>query len=122
MKHALNWFEIPVSDFARAKKFYEAIIGAAFYEMKMGEFTMGFFPCDQGTIGGAIVHGIDYEPSDRGTLVYLNGGEDLAVILARVIPAGGSIVEPKRLITPEIGYFALFKDTEGNRVALHSMR
>ncbi|MEP7376701.1 MAG: VOC family protein [Chitinophagaceae bacterium] len=28
MKNAINWFEIPVENFDKAKKFYEAILGA----------------------------------------------------------------------------------------------
>ena len=35
--------------------------------------------------------------------------------------ASGKVVLGKTEITPEIGYYALFIDTEGNRVALHSM-
>lgn len=28
--HAINWFEIPVADFARAKAFYETVLGRGF--------------------------------------------------------------------------------------------
>jgi predicted enzyme related to lactoylglutathione lyase len=37
------------------------------------------------------------------------------------VVAGGKIVAPKTEISPEHGYMALFIDTEGNRVALHSI-
>ncbi len=30
MKNAINWFEIPVKNFDRAKKFYETILGARY--------------------------------------------------------------------------------------------
>lgn len=122
MANALNWFEIPVTDFQRAKKFYAAVIGSDLYEMQMGDQLMGFFPMgeDNKGVGGAIVQGPGNEPGDKGTLVYLNAGEDLSAALDRVEPAGGKIVMPKTLITEEIGYFALFMDTEGNRVAFHS--
>lgn len=120
--HAINWFEIPVLDFERAKKFYELIFE---YEMPVntiGETKMGFLLFDYkgGGIGGSICYGEGYEPSNKGALVYLNGGEDLNVILQRVEGAGGQIVLPKTHITNEIGYFAVFIDPEGNRVALHS--
>jgi hypothetical protein len=55
-------------------------------------------------------------------VVYLNAGEDVNESLERVEPAGGKIVVPKTKITDEYGYFALFQDTEGNLVGLHSMK
>ncbi|MBI4986428.1 MAG: VOC family protein, partial [Rhodocyclales bacterium] len=60
-------------------------------------------------------------PGPTGAVVYLDGGDDLATPLGRVAAAGGSIVVPKTLITAEIGYMALFRDTEGNVVGLHSL-
>jgi len=122
VKNAVNWFEIPAADFGRARTFYSAIFDFDMPEMTMGDSLMGFFLMDQegGGIGGAIVKGPWHKPSADGSLVYLNGGEDLSVVLGRVEKAGGKVVVPKTAITPELGYFAMFIDTEGNRVALHS--
>jgi uncharacterized protein len=120
--HALNWFEIPVTDFARAKAFYEALLGQPLQQVEMGPLTMGFLPASQEGVGGAIVKGEGATPSQQGTVVYLNGGEDLAPMLARVEGAGGSVVIPKTEIGNGYGFFAHFLDTEGNRVGLHSMR
>lgn len=120
--HALNWFEIPVTNFARAKDFYEAVLGRTIEPMVMGPITMGFLSVDPNAVGGAIVHGEDSTPSKQGTIVYLNGGNDLAPILARVEHAGGSIAVPKTEIGDDFGFFAHFIDTEGNKVGLHSMR
>ena len=125
--NALNWFEIPVDDFSRAKKFYETIFNYQMPESMMGNSRMGFFLYDMpgGKVGGAIVHSPDfYSPAANGTLVYLNAQPDLQIILARVEEAGGSILTPKTIISEEqnLGYWAVIKDTEGNRVALHSMR
>jgi predicted enzyme related to lactoylglutathione lyase len=83
--------------------------------------TMGMLSTDQNAVGGAIVHGGGVTPSTEGTTVYLNGGDDLAPILSRVEPAGGSIAVPKTEIGNDFGFFALFIDTEGNKVGLHSM-
>ena len=71
-------------------------------------------------IGGGIVQGPGFEPSDKGSLIYLNGGDDLSGPLSRVEAAGGKIVLPKTSIGPN-GFMAHFIDTEGNKVALHSM-
>jgi predicted enzyme related to lactoylglutathione lyase len=42
-------------------------------------------------------------------------------VLDRVAAAGGTVEVPKREISPEYGYMAVFIDTEGNRMALHSV-
>jgi uncharacterized protein len=122
MPHALNWFEIPVTNFARAKAFYEAVLGQPIQPMEMGPTMMGFLSSDPDAVGGAIVQGEDNVPSKQGTIVYLNGGDDLAPMLARVGPAGGTITVPKTEIGNDFGFFAQFVDTEGNKVGLHSMR
>jgi predicted enzyme related to lactoylglutathione lyase len=124
--NALNWFEIPVSDFDRAKKFYETILAYDMPENQMGPSRMGFFPHDfkGAKVGGAIVHYPDfYTPSDNGSLIYLNCQPDLQIVLDRVEAAGGKVLNHKTEISPEqnLGFWALIRDTEGNRVALHSM-
>ncbi len=123
MKNAVSWVEIPVLDFERAKAFYSAIYDYEMQEMEMGPTRMGFFLCDQENdgVGGAIVWGEDNAPSKTGPRVYLNGGEDLTLILNRVAGAGGKVIAEKIEITPEFGYYATFEDTEGNYISLHSM-
>ena len=121
LKSAINWFEIPVADIERAKKFYEAVLGSEISLMNYGESRMGFLPHDQGATGGAIIQGPGYTPSDQGTLVYLNGGDDLNPALARVGPAGGEVLAEKFSIG-ENGFIAYFRDPEGNKVGLHSMK
>jgi predicted enzyme related to lactoylglutathione lyase len=121
-KNALDWFEIPVVDFERAKKFYSAIFAYEMPEFPMPPNRMGILPCDfeQKGVGGAISLEAGRTPSTQGTMVYLGAGDDLSVVLNRVEAAGGKVVQPKTLITPEIGYCGVFKDTEGNHVGLHS--
>lgn len=122
MKNAINWFEIPVKNFNKAKAFYETILGAEMQPMEMGGMKSAFFPADlQNGIGGCITQAEGYEPSAKGSLVYLNGGDDLSIPLAKVEAAGGKILMPKTAIGPN-GFMAHFTDTEGNKVALHSMK
>lgn len=120
MKNMLNWFEIPATDLARAKKFYETIFNCQMPTQRMGELEMAFFPSDPGKVSGALVQGRGYEPSTKGSLIYLNGNPNLADVLGKITEAGGKVFMPKTAITPEIGFFALFIDSEGNMVALHS--
>ncbi len=121
-QHAINWFEIPVDDFDRARMFYSRLYDYEMPEMQMGPSRMGFLPFVQGAghVGGAIVKIDGFLPARHGTMVYLNGGDDLTTILSRVEPAGGKVLVDKTQITPEIGYYATFLDSEGNQVALHS--
>jgi uncharacterized protein len=120
--HSVNWVEIPVLNFTRAKEFYSFIYDYEMPENTMDSGRMGFLPMDpesQG-IGGAIVQGNEYIPTANGVKVYLNGGKDLNNVLNRVISAGGEIITKKTKINDEIGYFAVFEDTEGNHISLHS--
>ena len=121
-KSSLNWFEIPVDDFRRGVDFYNRILDCRMYETTVMGNQMAFFPMEDPGIGGALIKSDDQRPSMDGTTVYLNGGEDLKLILDKVEDAGGKVIVQKTKITDDIGHFAVFKDTEGNRVALHSMK
>jgi hypothetical protein len=123
IKNIVNWIEIPVHDFDRAKKFYSTIYDYEMPEMMMGPNRMGFLLYDQpgGGIGGAIVKGDGYEPTVKGVRVYLSAGKDCNTVLNRIEKAGGKVTMSKTLIAPELGYFAAFEDTEGNFISLHSM-
>jgi predicted enzyme related to lactoylglutathione lyase len=121
MINAINWFEIPVTDFDRAKKFYETLFGAEIMEIPFPDGKYGMFPSDmENGVGGGIAQGEGFEPSDKGSIVYLNGGDDLSIPLSRIEQAGGKIIIPKTSIG-ENGFMAHFIDTEGNKVALHSL-
>ncbi|NML20970.1 VOC family protein [Pseudoflavitalea sp. G-6-1-2] len=116
----LNWFELPVSDFNRAKQFYERILNIRMNTEDTGSYRMGFFPHQNGKPAGCITCGYGCIPDNTGTLIYLNGNPDLAPILARVEEAGGRIILPKTALGADFGYFAHFEDTEGNKVGIHS--
>ncbi|HEY9362505.1 MAG TPA: VOC family protein [Chitinophagaceae bacterium] len=124
-KNAISWFEIPTTDLDRAQKFYETIFDIELVPMDMPDLKMRMFPVEDPmtAIGGALVFNKDfYKPSSTdGTLIYLNGNPDVQNILNKIEAAGGKITVPKTQISPEIGYMAVFIDTEGNRIALHSV-
>lgn len=122
MENFINWFEIPATDFARAVTFYQTILDIHIHEIDMMGTKMGLFPNDETNVSGAVVSGEGLEPGASGTLVYLNGGTDLQQVVDKIEAAGGRILVPKTEITPEMGYFAHFIDTEGNRMGLHSMQ
>ena len=86
----------------------------------MGDTEMGVLPANVGSVNVVLVKGKDYIPTKNGVLVYLNLGHDLQPALDRVEKSGGKILLQKTLIDPEMGYYALVVDSEGNRMGLHS--
>ncbi|MBW8687948.1 VOC family protein [Chitinophaga rhizophila] len=125
-KHAVSWFEIPVHDLDRARKFYSQILHYEMPEESLGFKRKAYFQFnkEQGGIGGALVQGTDYLPSQRGTLVYLYAGDDLTGVMDRVEAAGGKIELDKRPVSElqDMGYFAIIFDPDGNRVGLYSSK
>ncbi len=122
MQNAIHWFEIPCADIERANSFYSAILGAEMQVMDAMGMKTSFFPADlQNGVGGCLMQGPGYSPSNTGSIVYLNGGEDLSSALDKVEAAGGKIILPKTQI-PNGGFMAHFTDTEGNRIGLYSRK
>jgi predicted enzyme related to lactoylglutathione lyase len=129
MANLVNWLEIPVKDMERAKKFYQDVLQAEISvndQMPPG-FKMGFIhtpgmkPTD---VGGALVEGHGYEPGQNNVLVYFNANElgGVDAFLERVQQEGGRVTGPKMLVSGEIGFCGFFIDSEGNRMAVHSMQ
>lgn len=123
--NAISWFEIPTADLGRAQKFYETIFGMNMIPMDTPQMQMRMFPLENMMtgVGGALVHtdGFHIPSATNGPLLYLNANPDVQFVLDRIESAGGKILVPKTQISPEYGYMAVFIDTEGNRIALHSV-
>lgn len=122
-ENALNWFEIPATDIARARQFYEAVFNIQMEEWpEMMGMKMVGFPAEMGNgkVSGALVQGQMHKPSMDGAVVYLNANPSIQEIIDRIEPAGGKVLMPRTHISPEIGYMAFFVDSEQNRMALHA--
>ena len=124
IKHnVVGWFEIPVTDMDRAIRFYEAVFEFKLTRTTMGPIDMALFPSVENSIGsaGSLVHNSEYyEPSPNGTLIYFTAfSGDVSIELGRAAAAGGTVLMPKTLISKEVGYMAMFSDSEGNRMAIH---
>ncbi len=115
----VNWFEIPASDLARAKKFYESVFGVELAENEMGPSKMAWFPMEMGAAGaaGTLIQAEGYTPSHEGSLVYIHVPK-IDVALERIGEAGGKTLL-LRISIGQHGFIAHFEDSEGNRVALH---
>ena len=117
----VNWFEIPTKDINRAKSFYEKVFGVKLDLQNMDNLKMAWFPMEDDAPGstGSLVQADAYKPSYEGTLVYFSV-EDIDGTLTKVEKNGGKILN-KKMSIGEYGFVGHFEDTEGNRVALHSM-
>lgn len=119
-KDALNWFELYVTDLARARKFYETILKTQLHEVNGGGSPMAIFPYNDGKgVGGSLSMMDVVPPGAGGTIVYLNVEGDLDGVIDRTTQAGGMVLKP-RFSIGEHGFIAVIKDTEGNVVGLHS--
>lgn len=122
MKNMITWFEIPTSDFQRAVNFYKNVFQFEILEVPMGDYLMGMFPSEGYNSSGCLIYGEMCVPSASGVVIYFHCENDLIPYLERVEQNNGKIIVPKTLVSDEIGYFASFIDSEGNRVNLHSLK
>lgn len=120
MNSFISLFEIPATDISRAINFYQAILGVTIEKMEMPGMEMGVFPYENQTVTGVLMKGEGVTPAANGVTIYLNAGDNLQHILDKVEANGGKIVVPKTAHADESGFFALFLDTEGNKLGLNS--
>ena len=121
MANALTWFEIPTLDLDRAVRFYETVLGIQLKRELFGGIPHAIFPAGPSDASGALVQDARLKPSKDGTLVYLDVTGKLEACVERVRSTGGAVLMPKTDIG-EPGFIAVFRDTEGNAVGLHSAR
>jgi predicted enzyme related to lactoylglutathione lyase len=120
-RHQVVWFDIPVRDIDRALRFYSAVLGTELKKEQAGPgVAIAVLPQAEGSIGGCLVQSIDATPSERGPLLYLNTNGRLDEALNAVEKLGGIVLSAKRSIAP-FGFRTIVLDSEGNRIALHSM-
>jgi predicted enzyme related to lactoylglutathione lyase len=128
-RNPVGWFEIYVSDMARAKAFYETVLNIQMQPLPtpdsmQGGFEMLMFPSDMESqapgCGGTLCKMDGFQPGAGGTLIYFSC-EDCGVEASRVAAAGGQVFREKFSIAP-YGFISLVLDTEGNMIGLHSMK
>lgn len=117
-KGLLSWFEIPAYDFKRAVSFYDTLFNISMEISEVNGYSMALFPADQG-MSGALICGEGSVPSDKGPLLYLKTLDTIESMLPRIEQMGGRVLLGKTQISESAGNFALFLDSEGNKLALH---
>ena len=123
-KNPIGWVEIPVTDLDRAEAFYTEYFGfsLARQEERHG-VTMSWFPMDEGYgAAGTLIKGDGYIPSHEGPLVYFTAPEDSVAGGVEKAKQQGITVLAPLVDIGEHGFFAVLEDSEGNRIAIHSMK
>ncbi|WP_281540428.1 VOC family protein [Maribacter aestuarii] len=121
-RNMVGWFEVPVTNMERAKKFYETVFDISIAIHELGDFIMGWFPMSPdkpGATGSLVQHNMYVSSDTHGTLIYFSC-KDVADELSRVVGAGGQVLQQKTEIGGGHGFMGLIRDTEGNRIAVHS--
>lgn len=113
------YFEIPVKDLDRAIKFYHLVFDFEFVKTTIDGNEMALFPFrEEGSgISGALAKGEIYQPTTKGVIIYFRT-KDIEEDLKCAEKNGGEVLYPKTS-NGELGFVAEFKDSEGNRIALH---
>src|ERR1700743_97169 len=102
--NAITWFEIPVLDIKRAKKFYETVLDIKLVSAKAEADieAMELFPRLSGVsmgrtdvVSGSLITANRLRPTGDGIMIYLNANPDLDKAIARIAPAGGTVILPR---------------------------
>lgn len=122
MSSRFVWVDIPVMNLERAVRFYSALIGMDVTVQDTPGFKFAVFPHEGAETGGCLVpEGDGNAPCANGPLVYVNVEGRMKEALEAARAHGAGIVEEPHSIGPH-GFRAVIIDSEGNRVALHSMK
>jgi predicted enzyme related to lactoylglutathione lyase len=113
------WFDIPVVDLDRAAAFYRAVLGITVTRSDFDGFSFCMLQHDDGN-GGCLVPNAKEVSANSGILLYMNVNGRIREAMGRIEALGGKIVEPTKAIGPH-GFRAVVLDSEGNRIALHSV-
>jgi predicted enzyme related to lactoylglutathione lyase len=116
MKDIVVWADIPVTDMKRAAAFYSHVTGEPVEVMPGSGDAVAVIGNPDSRVS-ADLH-LGGKPSHDGPTVYLGSGGDIDGMLARVVEAGGTILDPKAFMGEMVGWIAFFEDTEGNRVGI----
>jgi predicted enzyme related to lactoylglutathione lyase len=121
MSNTFVWVDIPVVDLDRAIAFYSAVVGRPVDKIGGPGFNFGLFKHEGNQVGGCLIEPEEgVAPSLFGPLVYLDASGRLDAAVAAAQAHGGRVLKATHSIAPN-GFRAVIADSEGNRVALHSM-
>lgn len=130
------WFEIPAEDIDRAVNFYAAVFDYRFrVENFNGAKFAVFSSLSNASVKGTIMEVKEKPKENAGTVLFFYV-PDITTTLDKILESNGEVIQPKKimknvnaqgevtiaktLIDNNTGYFAYFKDSEGNKMGLYS--
>lgn len=114
--HPIVHVEIPAQDPTVASKFYGNLFG---WKIEVDQ-TFGYHMFQaEGGPGGGFVELNEETGYKRGQVLIYVSSDDIDATLAKVEELGGKVVTRKTEI-PHTGWFAIFTDPTGNRIALYT--
>lgn len=120
--HAINWFEIPVTNMERSIVFYEQLLGVRLRRETMTGTDLAIFPAsDRDGVAGALMGVDQVAPGTNNAMVYLNAGPSLNAVLDKLAGLGGQLLMPRVDLPGDIGCFAHIADPDGQRIGLHAL-
>ncbi|WP_341503405.1 VOC family protein [Gallaecimonas sp. GXIMD4217] len=118
MSHALVWMDIPVQDLDRAIAFYQQVLDRPVAKESFDGGALGVVRHGDDEVAFCLVHN-GHAANVSGPLPYLNVDGRLDEAVAQVERLGGKVLEERHALGP-FGWRAIIRDSEGNRLALHS--
>lgn len=113
------WFDIPVEDLERAAVFYRAVLNVQ-AEKQSADGVTFYVLQHEGGNSGCLIPNKEEISSNAGILLYLNVENRIRDAVHQAEEHGGKILQRIHSISPH-GYRAVVLDSEGNRIALHSV-
>lgn len=120
MVNQVVWFDLPVVQLERAVQFYSKVLNCELQIEELPMMRMAVLPHEKNDVAGCLYESDIHKPSVDGVLIYFNVEGRLCDAVQAAVDNGGQVLQPKHEIGPH-GYRALVLDSEGNRIALHSM-
>lgn len=114
-KHAVVWFEIPVTDIEKARAFYQDVLESELSEMEGPNPMLQFSASGPDMIAGHLYPGRPAAPG-TGPTIHLSVGAPLEAAMERVAASGGQVVSP--IIQIPAGRFVYCLDPDGNSFGL----
>jgi uncharacterized protein len=107
-------FEIPVDDADRAEKFYGSVFGWTFDRYPGAPSYYGMATTGDANPG---INGALFQRSEGSGVTLTMSVDSIEDAEAKITAGGGTVVQSKAAI-PNMGWFATYKDTEGNTFGL----
>lgn len=108
----VEWLTLPAPDLAAARTFYETVFGFV-----VTEWREGFWTFRAGNLGGGLDRDLPVARSGIGFSITVDAIEPT---LAAIVAAGGEVVRPGESLGPGNGFFARFRDPNGNLLELYA--